>query len=102
MATVVALNIRVALRGISDRWTHGLGPMNDDARIASMSLAFVFVGAAGVALRRMPRPDLGFYGATHRLEEGSVRRLALGLTLIVAIIGFIAGVLPADAVTAAP
>lgn len=102
MATVVALNISVALRGISDRWTHGLGPMNDDARLVSMSLAFVFVGAAGIALRRMPRPDLGFYGATHRLEEHSVRRLALGLTMIVAVIGFVAGVLPADAVTAAP
>jgi hypothetical protein len=102
MATLVALNISVALRGMSDRWTHGLQPMPRDARVAAMSLAFGFVGAGFVALRRMPRPDLGFYGATRRLEEDSVRRLALGLTLTVAIIGFVAGALPVDPGIAAP
>lgn len=101
MATIVALNIGVALRGISDRWTHGLGAMDRDARIVAMSLAVVFVAAGGLALTRMARPALGFYGATRRLEEDSVRRLALGLTLIVAAVGFVAGVLPVDAVAAA-
>lgn len=101
MATLVVLNISIALRGISDRWTHGLGPMDRDGRIAAMSVALVFVIAGGVALARMPRPEEGFYGATRRLEEDSVRRLALGLTLLVAIVGFVAGILPADAATAA-
>lgn len=101
MATIVALNVAIGLRGISDRWTHGLGPMDRDARIVAMSVAVMFVGVGGVALARMPRPDVGFYGATRRLEEGSVRRLALGLTLLVALIGFVAGVLPGD-VLAAP
>lgn len=32
MATLIALNISIALRGMSNRWTHGLGPMNNDAR----------------------------------------------------------------------
>ena len=101
MATLVALNIAVALRGMSDRWTHGLQPMERDARIAAMSIAVGLVMVGGLALRRMPRPELGFYGATGRLEEDSVRRLALGLTLAVAAVGFVAGVLPVDALDAA-
>jgi hypothetical protein len=102
MATLVILNLTVALRGMSDRWTHGLGPMEYEARIISMTLAAVFVAVGGIALARMPRPELAMYGATRRLEETSVRRLALGLTLAVAIIGFVAGVLPGDTVVAAP
>lgn len=99
MATLVVLNIAIALRGMSDRWTHGLQPMERDIRIAAMSIAVGFVMVGGLALRRMPRPELGFYGATGRLEEHSVRRLALGLTLAVAAVGFIAGVLPIDALS---
>jgi hypothetical protein len=101
MATLVALNIAVALRGMSDRWTHGLPPMERDTRIAAMSIAVGLVVVGGLALRRMPRPELGFYGATGRLEEASVRRLALGLTLAVAAVGFVAGVLPVDVLNAA-
>ncbi len=102
MATLIVLNISVALRGISDRWTHGLGPMDDGARIVAMSVAFGFVATGGLAMRRMPPPDLGHYGATRRLEEASVRRLAIGLTLAVAAVGFIAGLAPTDAVLATP
>jgi hypothetical protein len=101
MATLVALNIAVALRGMSDRWTHGLQPMERDTRIAAMSIAVGLVMVGGLALRRMPRPELGFYGATGRLEEVSVRRLALGLTLAVAAVGYVAGVLPVDALDVA-
>jgi hypothetical protein len=101
MATLVALNIAVALRGMSDRWTHGLQPMERDTRIAAMSIALGLVLVGGLALRRMPRPELGFYGATGRLEEASVRRLALGLTLAVAAVGFVAGILPANPLDAA-
>lgn len=94
MATMVVLNLAVALRGLSDRWTHGLGPMPHDERVAAMVVAWwlVFVGFA--ALRVLVQPSLGFYGATHRLEESSTRRLALGTTLAVAVVGFVAGVLP--------
>lgn len=96
MATVVALNLAVALRGLSDRWTHGLGAMRHDARVVSMSLAFGLVVVGLVSLRSLPRPDLGFYGATRRLEESSARRLALGGTIAVAVLGFVLGVLPTD------
>ncbi|MGI9644317.1 MAG: hypothetical protein ACR2O6_03300, partial [Ilumatobacteraceae bacterium] len=94
MATLVALNLAVALRGLSDRWTHGLGPMAHDARVVAMSMALSFVVAGLVGLRWLPRPDLGFYGATKRLEEASARRLALGGTIAVALLGFVLGVLP--------
>lgn len=102
MATLIALNLSIALRGMSDRWTHGLGPMNDEARVVAMSIAVGFVAVGGVAMRRMPQPELGHYGATRRLEETSVRRLAIGLTLLVALIGFIAGLAPSEILSSTP
>lgn len=100
MATLVALNLSIALRGMSDRWTHGLGPMDDAARVVAMSIAFGLVASGGLAMRHMPRPDLGHYGATRRLEEASVRNLTIGLTLLVATIGFVAGLAPVEALVA--
>jgi len=94
MATMIVLNLAVALRGVSDRWTHGLSPMARDERVVAMVVSWwlVFVGFA--ALRTLAQPSLGFYGATRRLEETSTRRLALGTTLAVAALGFVAGLLP--------
>ena len=95
MATMVVLNVAVALRGFSDRWTHGLGAMPHGERVAAMVLSWWLVMVGFVALRTMVKPSLGFYGATRRLEETSTRRLALGATFTVAVIGFVAGLLPA-------
>ena len=94
MGTMIVLNLAVALRGVSDRWTHGLGPMPHDERVAAMVLAWWLVIVGFAALRTLTQPSLGFYGATHRLEENSTRRLALGTTLAVSMVGFVAGVLP--------
>ncbi len=94
LATMVVLNLGVALRGVSDRWTHGLGPMPHDERVAAMVLSWWLVIVGFAALRVLDKPSLGFYGATRRLEETSTRRLALGTTLAVALVGFVAGVLP--------
>jgi len=95
MGSMVALNVAVSLRGLSDRWTHGLGAMSHDERVVSMLAAAWFVAWGFVALRSLQQPTLGFYGATRRLEETSTRRLALGATLAVAAIGLVAGLLPA-------
>lgn len=95
MATMVVLNVAVSLRGVSDRWTHGLGPMTHDERVASMLVATGLVLTGLVALRSLPHPSLAPYGATRRLEEGSTRRLALGATFGVAAVGLVAGMLPA-------
>ncbi|HYN31160.1 MAG TPA: hypothetical protein VES40_00930 [Ilumatobacteraceae bacterium] len=94
LATMVALNLVVSLRGLSDRWTHGLGAMAHDERVMVMTAAAWLVGWGFVALRSLAQPELGYYGATRRLEETSTRRLALGATLTVAAIGLIAGVMP--------
>jgi hypothetical protein len=94
MATMVVLNLAIALRGLSDRWTHGLGPMPRDERVAAMVVSWWLVLVGFAALRVLVQPSLGFYGATRRLEETSTRRLALGTTLAVAMVGFVAGVLP--------
>jgi hypothetical protein len=94
LATMVVLNLAVALRGVSDRWTHGLGPMPHDERVAAMVMSWWLVIVGFAALRTLDKPSLGFYGATRRLEETSTRRLALGTTLAVALVGFVAGVLP--------
>lgn len=94
LATMIVLNLAVALRGLSDRWTHGLGPMPQDERVVAMLASWWLVLVGFAALRVLAKPSLGFYGATRRLEETSTRRLALGTTLAVALVGFAAGVLP--------
>jgi hypothetical protein len=94
IATMVVLNLAVSLRGVSDRWTHGLGAMARDERVVAMALAWWLVLVGFTALRILPKPSLGYYGATRRLEETSTRRLALGTTVVVALVGFVAGVLP--------
>ncbi len=94
MATMIVLNLAVALRGFSDRWTHGLGAMPRDERVVAMVASWWLVMVGFVALHTMVKPSLGFYGATRRLEETSTRRLALGTTLAVAMVGFVAGLLP--------
>lgn len=94
LATMIVLNLAVALRGLSDRWTHGLGPMPHHERVVAMLVSWWLVLVGFAALRILAKPSLGFYGATRRLEETSTRRLALGTTLAVALVGFAAGVLP--------
>lgn len=94
MATIIVLNLAVALRGFSDRWTHGLGALDHDERVMAMTVSWWLVAAGFFALRTLPQPSLGSYGATRRLEESSTRRMALGTTLAVALVGFAAGVMP--------
>jgi hypothetical protein len=94
MASIVVLNLAISLRGLSDRWTHGLDAMPHDVRVVAMSVAFGFVGTGLIALRTLPKPELDFYGATRRLEEASTRRLTLGATVGIALVGFAAGVAP--------
>lgn len=94
MASIVVVNLAVALRGTSDRWTHGLAPMADDDRMVTMLLALVVVAGALFTMRTIQAPDLDEARWSRRLEERAARQSALGATVVLGLIGLIAGVLP--------
>ena len=89
------MNVAVALRGMSDRWTHGLPPMTDDERIVSMGWATLIVLGGLYALRTIPTPQLGnSHLVARRLEERTARQSALGAAVCLGLVGLLAGVLP--------
>lgn len=95
VATVVALNIAIALRGMSDRWTHGLPAMNDDERLVTIMWATLLVVGGLYTLRTIPTPRLrNEHLVARRLEERTARQSALGATVCLGIVGLLAGVLP--------
>lgn len=95
VATIVVLNLAIALRGMSDRWTHGLPSMTDDERLVSMTWATMIVLGGLYALRTIPTPQLGnAHTVARRLEERTARQSALGAAVCVGLIGLLAGVLP--------
>src|SRR5690606_23448516 len=76
IASIVVINLAVALRGTSDRWTHGLAPMTDEARVVAMSFAIVLVTGALFTMRTVQPPELDADRWSRRLEERSARRSA--------------------------
>lgn len=95
MGTVVAINLAVALRGISDRWTHGLAGMGDDVRTVAIAVAAVLAAGACYTLVTSPTPEIpDAHLVTRRLEERTARQSALAVTLVVGAIGLMAGILP--------
>lgn len=95
IATIVGLNLAVALRGISDRWTHGLPPMGDDQRVVAMLAALTLVVGALYTLATTEEPRLeNAHLVSRRLEERTARQSVLGAAVCVGLIGLIAGILP--------
>lgn len=95
VATVAVVSLAVGLRGMSDRWTHGLAPMNDEARTVTMLLAIVTVVGALFTLRTIQAPAItDDHLRSRRLEERTARQSALGATVLVGLVGLLAGVLP--------
>ncbi len=94
MGTIIVVNLAVALRGFSDRWTHGLGSLTRDERLLAMGTAWWLVAAGLLALRTLPQPARGLHESSRQLEETSARRMALGGAVAVAVIGCLAGMLP--------
>ena len=95
VAAIVVLNLAIALRGMSDRWTHGLPAMTDDERIVAMTWASLLVVGGLYALRTIPTPQLGnSQTVARRLEERTARQSALGAAVCVGLIGLLAGILP--------
>jgi hypothetical protein len=95
VATVVLVNVAVALRGMSDRWTHGLPPMGDDERVVAMLFALCLVLGALYTLATTDAPELdNAHLAPRRLEERTARQSVLGVTVCAGLIGLVAGILP--------
>ena len=94
MASIVVVNLAIALRGTSDRWTHGLAPMSDADRIATMLVAIVVVAGALFTMRTVQAPVIDEARWSRRLEERTARQSALGATVVLGLIGLLAGVLP--------
>jgi len=95
VAAIVVLNLAIGLRGMSDRWTHGLPAMGDDERLVAMTWAGLVVLGGLYALRTIPTPELGnSHTVARRLEERTARQSALGAAVCVGLIGLVAGILP--------
>ena len=95
VATVVVVNLAVALRGMSDRWTHGLPPMTGEDRFITMMLAITVVAGGLFTLRTMTAPQLAdAHLVSRRLEERTARQSALGGAVCIGLVGLLAGVLP--------
>lgn len=94
MASIVVVNLAIALRGTSDRWTRGLAPMAEDDRIVTMLLALVVVAGALFTMRTIQAPDLDESRWSRRLEERTARQSALGATVALGLVGLLAGILP--------
>ena len=92
--SIVVLNLAVALRGVSDRWTHGLPPMADADRVVTMSAALLLITGGLATLRHLTPPEPGRCNMSSRREERSARQSALGATAIAGILGLLAGILP--------
>ena len=95
VGTIVVVNLAVALRGMSDRWTHGLPTMENDMRIMAMVYAMTLVAGSLFTLVTTAAPQLdNAHLVSRRLEERTARQSALGGALCVGLIGLLAGILP--------
>jgi hypothetical protein len=95
VAAAVVLNLAIALRGMSDRWTHGLAPMHTDDRQITMLIAITVVAGSLYTLRTTAAPQLAnSHLESRRTEEQTARQLAVGGALLIGMIGLLAGILP--------
>ena len=95
VGTIVVLNLAIALRGMSDRWTHGLPAMTDDERLLTMVWAGLLVVGGLYTLRTIPTPKLGnAHLVARRLEERTARQSALGAAVCLGVVGLLAGIFP--------
>jgi hypothetical protein len=95
LAAAVVLDLAIALRGISDRWTHGLPPMTDEPRLAAIGAALVLLAGAVFTLLTTSSPELEqAHLVPRRIEERTARQSALGAAVCVGLVGLLAGILP--------
>jgi len=95
VAAAVMLSLAIALRGMSDRWTHGLDPMHVESRAVALLFAVTLVLGAlyTLATTDAPEPEGGDL-VPRRHEERTARQPALAGAVLVGLIGLVAGLLP--------
>jgi hypothetical protein len=97
VAAVVMLNLAIGLRGMSDRWTHGLTPMTTDGRHVTMLIAIAVAAGGLFTLRTTAMPILeNSHLVPRRTEERTARQSALGAAVTIGMIGLMAGILPGN------
>lgn len=97
LAVTVGLSLAVGLRGTSDRWTHGLGPMSHDDRVVAMGVATALILGALFTMQTSVRPETAHLPVLVRhLDERTGRQSLLTVAVCVAAIGLVAGAATPD------
>jgi hypothetical protein len=97
VASVVVINLAIGLRGISDRWTHGLPAMSRDGRIPTLMVATLLVLGALYTLSTTPKPvTTDAHLCARHLDERTARHSLLWGAICLGLVGLMAGVLPMD------
>jgi hypothetical protein len=95
MAAAVAVSVAIGLRGMSDRWTHGLPAMSDDDRVTVLVVALTLVLGALFTVATSPRPtQVDAHLLSRRMDERTARQSVLVAAVCIGAIGLVAGLLP--------
>jgi hypothetical protein len=97
IAAAVALSVAIGLRGMSDRWTHGLPAMSDDDRATVLVIALALALGALYTVATSPRPrQVDVHLLSRRMDERTARQSVLAAAVCIGAIGLVAGLLPGD------
>lgn len=96
VGVTVVLCVAVALRGMSDRWTHGLPAMSYEQRAVGFAVAVAFVLGALHTIKTTARPGpVDAPLISRRFEEATARQTLLVAVVGLGIVGLVAGLVPA-------
>ncbi|MCB0969451.1 MAG: hypothetical protein KDB37_21655, partial [Ilumatobacter sp.] len=92
IAAAVVVSVAVALRGMSDRWTHGLPAMDDDERAVLLVIGAALILGALFTIQTTPRPtQVDAHLVSRHLEERTARQTVLAAAIVLATVGLVAG-----------
>ena len=82
---------------MSDRWTHGLPAMDDDDRLVLLVVGASLLLGSLYTLATSPRPaQADAHLVARHLDERTARQTVLVATVVLAVVGLVAGVLPTE------
>jgi hypothetical protein len=100
VAAAVVLSLAIALRGISDRWTHGLEPMAAQSRVVALLLGLALTLGGLYTLATTDPPESETDAIDRRHDERTAGQPALACAVLVGVIGLVAGLLTGSVDTA--